>query len=159
MLPILAQEKSKTCALACLRMLLAAHGSAVQEQELEEQARIEVRGTPIDELERLARLRGLQASIETTTPEDLAQLIAEGHHAIAYIDRAIFDLTPKQRTTHRLVDSIIHCVIPVAVTDRAVICHDPLISDRTRRRSLRLWKIAHGRLGYPSVVCRGPETP
>jgi len=76
-------------------MVLAAYGLLVQESELESHARMEVRGTLIDELERLARLYGLAAAIEETSAEELRRILAEGKLPIAYIDRAVFDLTPR----------------------------------------------------------------
>src|SRR5262245_45245163 len=66
-LPLYRQEKRNTCALACLRMVLAAYRTQIEESALEAEARMEVEGTPIDELERLARLFGLTAEIQETT--------------------------------------------------------------------------------------------
>ena len=57
-LPLYAQAKRNTCALACLRMVLAAFGIDVEEGMLEDQARMEPEGTDIGELERLARNSG-----------------------------------------------------------------------------------------------------
>ena len=54
-LPLYRQEKDNTCALACLRMVLAAFGTNVRERELETRARMEPEGTLIDEVEALAR--------------------------------------------------------------------------------------------------------
>jgi hypothetical protein len=78
-------------------MVLAANGIHVEERVLESQAHMEEGGTPIDELERLARRYGLAAEIQYTTLSDLRRLLAEDRLPIAYIDRAIFDLTPRQR--------------------------------------------------------------
>ena len=52
-LPLYRQEKRNTCALACLRMVLAAYGMDVEESTLESQAHMVPDGTEIDELERL----------------------------------------------------------------------------------------------------------
>ena len=60
-LPLHRQEKRDTCALACLRMVLAAYGTDVEESTLEAQARMEPDGTDVGELERLARQFGLVA--------------------------------------------------------------------------------------------------
>jgi ABC-type bacteriocin/lantibiotic exporter with double-glycine peptidase domain len=54
-LPHYRQEKDNTCALACLRMVLAAYGRQVPESDLEAQAGMEPKGTRIDELERQTR--------------------------------------------------------------------------------------------------------
>src|SRR5258708_6842515 len=96
-LPLYAQEKRNTCALACLRMVLAAFGTDVEERALEAEAKLERRGTLIDELERLARQFNLAAEIQETTVGDLRRILDEGKLPIAYIDRALFDLTPAQR--------------------------------------------------------------
>ena len=76
-IPLYAQEKPNTCALACLRMVLAAFGRQVRESELEVRARMEPQGTPIDELERLARQLQLGAEIQVTTVEGLRQMLAQ----------------------------------------------------------------------------------
>ena len=47
--PLYRQEKHNTCALACLRMVLAICGTHVEESTLERQARMEPDGTSIDE--------------------------------------------------------------------------------------------------------------
>ena len=39
-LPLYRQEKDNTCALACLRMVLAAYGMDVEENTLESQAQV-----------------------------------------------------------------------------------------------------------------------
>lgn len=96
-LPLYGQEKPKSCALACLRMVLAAFGREVSEAEIRTVARMERRGTAIDELERVARVYGLDAQIEETTPEDLRRILSEGGLPIVYIDRGIFDLRLSER--------------------------------------------------------------
>src|SRR5260370_1389602 len=95
-IPLYRQEKGETCALACLRMVLAAFGIHVAESKLEAEASMEEGGTPIEELERIARRFGLEADIQEQTVEQLRKLLAEGKLAIAYLDRAVFDLTPRQ---------------------------------------------------------------
>jgi ABC-type bacteriocin/lantibiotic exporter with double-glycine peptidase domain len=63
-LPLYKQEKDNTCALACLRMVLAAFGTEVSEAAIEAQAAMAEKGTSIIELERLARWFGLVANIQ-----------------------------------------------------------------------------------------------
>src|SRR5712691_8239945 len=96
-LPLYRQEKDNTCALACLRMVLAAFGTKVQERALVTLARLEEQGTRIDELERLARGFRLHAEIEDISVEGLRRHLAEGKFAIAFIDRGVFELRPRQR--------------------------------------------------------------
>src|SRR5262249_47163694 len=83
-LPHYTQERHNTCALACLRMVLAAFGKHMQEGEIAAQARMEVKGTPIDVLVRLARHFGLGATIQDTTVEGLQRILAEGSLPIAF---------------------------------------------------------------------------
>jgi hypothetical protein len=73
-------------------------GTHVEERDLESQARMVLKGTPIDELERLARQLSLVAQIQETTVEGLARILGAGQLPIAFIDQAIFDLTPAERT-------------------------------------------------------------
>jgi hypothetical protein len=155
-LPLYRQEKDNTCALACLRMVLAAFGTDVDESELGIQARLEIDGTGIAELERLARLFGLIAHVQEVTVEQLRPLLAEGKLAIAYIDRAVFDLSPRERAGHPLREARIHTVIPTRVTASIVTYHDPLPPGRIIRRSMRLFRSAYERLGNHCVVCSRP---
>src|SRR4051794_2856456 len=99
-LPLYAQKKPNTCALACLRMVLAGTGTDVEERTLEADAVMEEGGTRVDELERLARRFGLAAEIQAATTRDLQRILEGGRFPIVYIDRAVFDLTPQQRRTH-----------------------------------------------------------
>ncbi len=108
-LPLYKQEKDNTCALACLRMVLA-------------------------------------------TVEDLQRILDEDKFPIAYIDRAVFDLSPAERRTHHLRDAKLHTVIPVRFTTKAVTYHDPLLPS-IRRRTIRLFHLAYSRIGGLAVVC------
>jgi hypothetical protein len=137
-IPLYRQEEGETCALACLRMVLAAFGMHVAESHLEAEASMEEGGTPIEELERIARRFGLEADIQEQTVEQIRKLLAEGKLAIAYLDRAVFDLTPRQRATHSPFDAKVHAVVPIRVTDASITFHDPL-PPRITHRSIRLF--------------------
>jgi ABC-type bacteriocin/lantibiotic exporter with double-glycine peptidase domain len=63
------QEKRNTCALACLRMVLASFGTYVEEGVLRGEAHLETDGTGIAELELLSRQFGLVANVEEATVE------------------------------------------------------------------------------------------
>jgi hypothetical protein len=154
-LGLYAQEKANTCALACLRMVLAAFGTEVEERAIEANATLERRGTLIDEVQRLARLFKPVAEIQETTVDDLRSILAEGKLPIAFIDRAIFDLNPAERSKHRFRDAKIHTVIPVHVTHTFITFHDPLVPAVTRR-TIRLFRRAYDMLGGHSVVCSKP---
>jgi predicted double-glycine peptidase len=151
-LPLYRQQKDNTCALACLRMVLAAFESGIAERTLEAEAQMEEAGTPIEELERLARQHGLEAEILETTEADLREILAQGRLPIAYLDRAIFELNPRQRAKHSLRQAKIHAVVPSRVTEASVTFHDPL-PPRVARRSVRLFRQAHVILGSYCVVC------
>jgi hypothetical protein len=154
-LPLYAQQKPNTCALACLRMVLAAFGTSVTEAAIESQARMQARGTVIDELERLARQFNLVAEIQDITVEQLAEVLATGSLPIAYIDRAVFDLPPARRAKHSLRDARIHTVIPIRVSAKSVTFHNPL-GPAITRRSIRLFREAYQKLGGRCVVCSKP---
>lgn len=155
-LPLYRQEKDNTCALACLRMVLAAHGTDVLESDLESQARMEEEGILIDELERLAREYGLVAEIQNTTVEELGHILAAGKLPIAFLDRAVFELRPRQRAKHSIRAAIIHTVIPTRVTAKSVTFHDPRPPQITRK-TMRLFRRAYLGLGGCCVVCSKPE--
>jgi hypothetical protein len=133
-------------------MVLAAYGMHVQESELAAQVEMDVKGTPIAELERLARRCGLEARIQDTTVAGLREILAEGSLPISFIDRAVFDLTPRQRARHSIRSAIIHNVIPVGVTAKSVTLHDPRQPNITRK-SIRLFRLTYEHLGGRSVVC------
>ena len=154
-LPLYKQANDNTCALACLRMVLAPFGTEIEERAIEAEATLEERGMVIDELERLARHFRLIAEIRETSVEDLRQILAAGKLPIAFIDRAVFDLSPAERTKHLLHDAKIHCVIPVRVTGGSVTFHDPQPPAVTRRM-IRLFRAAYEGLGGCSVVCSRP---
>jgi beta-phosphoglucomutase-like phosphatase (HAD superfamily) len=155
-IPLYRQEKDNTCALACLRMALAGFGTDVEEATLEAQANLEPGGTEIGELARLARQFGLAADVEEATVEQVRQLLAEGKQILAYVDRAVFDLTPAQRAKHSLRNAKLHVVVPTRVTGSSITYHDPL-PPRVTRRSLALFRSAYERLGSRCVVCAKEE--
>jgi hypothetical protein len=70
-------------------MVLAAFGTNVSEAAVASRTQSLDRGTPIDELERLARDFHLPAEIQDATVEQLRDILAEGKLPIAFIDRAI----------------------------------------------------------------------
>jgi hypothetical protein len=155
-LPHYHQEKKNTCALACLRMVLASFGTDVEEGALEVQAHMERDGTEIGELERLARQFGLVADIQEATVEQLQHLLVDGKLPIVYIDRAIFELSPRQRAEHSIRDAVIHTVIPTQITARSVTYHDPRQA-RVTRKTTGLFRHAYEVLGGRCVVCSKAE--
>jgi hypothetical protein len=137
-------------------MILAAFGTPVSERELEANAKMEEGGTPIEELQQLAQRFGLVADIQQRTVEQLRQILADGILAIAYIDRAVFDLTPRERATHSPSDAKVHAVVPIRVTNASIMFHDPL-PPRVTRRSIQRFREAHQLFDNACVVCWKPE--
>jgi hypothetical protein len=117
---------------------------------------METDGTAIAELERLARQFGLVADIEEVTMEQLGNVLADGRLPIVYIDRAIFELSPRQRAQHSIRDALIHTVIPTQITARFVTYHDPRQA-RVTRKTTGLFHRAYEALGGRCVVCSKPE--
>jgi hypothetical protein len=69
-IPHYRQQQENTCALVCLRMVLAAYGIQVTEREIEARTRLVERCVHIAELERLAHLYELEAEIWEATIND-----------------------------------------------------------------------------------------
>ena len=137
-------------------MVLASFGTNVEEGMLRGEAHMETDGTEIAELERLARQIGLVADIEEATVEQLRHLLADGKLPIVYIDRAIFELSPRQRAQHSIRDALIHTVVPTQITARFVKYHDPRQA-RVTRKTTGLFRQAYEALGGHCVVCFKPE--
>ena len=62
-LPFFPQERYDTCALACLRMILAHYDIVISEDDLVHRADMDEGGVDIEELAQLAQDFGLQAEI------------------------------------------------------------------------------------------------
>jgi ABC-type bacteriocin/lantibiotic exporter with double-glycine peptidase domain len=124
-LPLLKQEHEDSCALACLRMILAGRGTVVTEAELEQRVRQEKGGTDIEELERLAQSFGLVATCQEATPPQIRDLLHTDRDVIAYINRAVFDLRTLTTLAPALRSLRVHSVVPIRVTARHVTFHDP----------------------------------
>lgn len=150
--PLYLQERPDTCALACLRMVLAAYGTTVDEATLIGQVSIEAGGTSIEEVERLARLYGLEASITAAHVAQLRSLLQSEKLAIAYVNRRLFTRRDISNVRQSIRRALIHSVVPIRVTSRFVVFHDPLQS-RPQRRSRHRFEAAHGFMGHVCVVC------
>ena len=99
-LPFRRQEHPYSCAVACLRMLLARHGIDVGEAKLREQCRTGETGTLARNLVACAHDYGFEAEIQYLTIEELHSLLDEGVYPIAYID--MFP-TSSARYTHTVI--------------------------------------------------------
>jgi ABC-type bacteriocin/lantibiotic exporter with double-glycine peptidase domain len=123
--PLLKQEREDTCAIACLRMVLAARGTILAENELVQRARMVEGGVELQELERLARTLGLLATARAATAQQIRELLHEGSDVIAYLNRAVFDLPSLRDLRPALRAQLGHAVVPVRVTAKHVTFHDP----------------------------------
>jgi ABC-type bacteriocin/lantibiotic exporter with double-glycine peptidase domain len=138
--PFFAQEGTYTCALACLRMVLAQHDISVTEEELGHSARFEGYGIHIEEVVRLAHQFGLRAEIQGLDLAAVSGLLARGNFPIVFVDRAPID-----------GEFAIHTVIPVRVNRKSVVCLDPLFGERRIPR--KLFERASAHLDQAAVVC------
>ena len=155
-LPVYQQQKDETCALACLRMVLAARGKYVPESTIEAEARMEEGGTPIEELERVARHFELVAHIQQTTVDQLRAVLAEGKLPIVYLNRIVFELPSLRRLHRAFADPKLHAVIPTRISGRFVTFHDPL-PPRIARLSIPRFDVAQRFLQYAALVCDPPD--
>ena len=155
-LPLYGQEKDDTCALACLRMVLAAHGTDIEERVLETEARREDGGTHIEELERVARRFGLVAQIQRATAAQLRVLLAKRKLPIAYVNRVFFDVPSLKRVRSAFTHPKLHAVIPTRLSLHYITFHYPLKPARIARRSLARFDRAHRFLNYATLVCDPP---
>jgi ABC-type bacteriocin/lantibiotic exporter with double-glycine peptidase domain len=117
--PFFAQERYDTCALACLRMILAHYGREISEAELVRMTVMEEGGVDIEELSRVARRCGLLAEILSFSEEELIRLIARRRWVILYLNRWPLDRV-----------FAIHAVIPIRVTRVFLSALDPLRGER-----------------------------
>jgi ATP-binding cassette subfamily B protein RaxB len=136
--PFIAQERSDTCMLACLRMVLAHQGMDVSEAALLEQVSLTEGGTNPDQLVRLAERHGLAAAARELDLNDLKELVAQEQFPIVLLDRTILD-----------GEFAIHAVIPIRFTRHYVTVLDPLHGER--RLSLRKFAQAQRRVGWTVV--------
>jgi ABC-type bacteriocin/lantibiotic exporter with double-glycine peptidase domain len=137
--PFIAQEKSNTCALACLRMILAHRGRAVEESELTEKVAIQPDGLSPEDVAQLARQFGLPGQ---ELQLDLASLVAEvqgRRFPIVILYRLLLD-----------GKDAVHAVIPIRFTRHYVMVLDPLRG--LRRISIRKFEAARRRIGQWVVV-------
>jgi hypothetical protein len=125
-LPLLKQEREDTCAIACLRMILAGRGTLVTERELVLRTQMEEGGVDLEELERLARTLGLIATAREATARQIREHLRAGSDVIAYINRSVFDLSRLTDLTPALRSRRIHAVAPIHATARQITFHDPL---------------------------------
>jgi ABC-type bacteriocin/lantibiotic exporter with double-glycine peptidase domain len=107
--PFVAQERPDSCAVACLRMLLAHRGKEVSEAELVRQTTLDEGGLTPAELAVLCRACGLTVQERILDDDELVQLVMHGGFPIVYLYRKLLDG----------VDNV-HAVIPIGFSRRFV---------------------------------------
>jgi ABC-type bacteriocin/lantibiotic exporter with double-glycine peptidase domain len=142
--PFIGQERSETCMLACLRMLLAYQGKDVSEATLLAQASLEEGGIDPDQLAALAVNYELKAEARQIDLDEIADLVRENRFPIVLVDRSFLD-----------GEFTIHAVIPVQFSRHYVTVLDPLRGQR--RISKRKFALAHRRVDRWTVVWSGEE--
>ena len=140
--PFFPQERYDTCALACLRMILAHHAVKVSEEELVRSAAMDEGGVDIEELARLARRFDVPAEVRPILLDEIAELQTHNRWAIVYLNRLPLDHVFS-----------VHAVIPLRVTTHFVTILDPRVGER--RLSRRKFEAARRYLSFYSVIC-GP---
>jgi ABC-type bacteriocin/lantibiotic exporter with double-glycine peptidase domain len=135
------QERNNTCALACLRMVLAHNGITVTENELVGGTAIEQEGVAFEEVVRLARRYHLSADIQRLDLDGITKLLDQKGLAIVFVDRGVINGV-----------SAIHAVIPIRVSQRYVTFLDPLQGER--RVARKRFDAAWGNLKHLCIVCR-----
>jgi hypothetical protein len=137
-------------------MVLSARGTYLEESAIEAEARMAPGGTPIEELERLARHFRLIAHVEEATIDRLRAVLAEGNLPIVYLNRTVFELPSLRRLRPALINPKLHSVIPTSISGRFVTFHDPL-PPRIARRSIQRFDRAQSFLHYAALVCEQLE--
>lgn len=117
--PFVAQERPDSCAIACLRMLLAQKGVDISEDELVRQARLNEGGLNPEEIAALARANGLPSRERMIDDAELAQLVEHGRYPIVILCRRFLD-----------GEDNVHAVIPIGFAKQYVTLLDPLCGKR-----------------------------
>jgi ABC-type bacteriocin/lantibiotic exporter with double-glycine peptidase domain len=117
--PFVKQERTDTCAVACLRIVLAFLGQEVTEAEIIPLTDFQEGGLTPPEVSRLARHHGLRATEAQPNLSDLTELVNQKRYPIVFLFRRPIDG----------VDST-HAVIPLRLSRRSVTFLDPLRGKR-----------------------------
>jgi ABC-type bacteriocin/lantibiotic exporter with double-glycine peptidase domain len=140
-LPFFAQEHPDTCALACLRMILAFLGTTVTEAQLVQAAQLEAGGVNPDELTRLAQHFGLKAEARQLDLGGIDDLLAQQQFPLVFVYRLPLDRVPSG-----------HAVVVTRVSAQFVTCLDPLRG--VRRISKKKFAEAQRLMDHWVVACQ-----
>jgi ABC-type bacteriocin/lantibiotic exporter with double-glycine peptidase domain len=135
-LPFRRQEQPYSCTVACLRMLLAHHGTEIDESTLRQRCKTGELGTYARDILGCARELGFAASIEHLSLERLRLLVDQGIFPIAYIN-----MFPTSRIPYT------HTVIVEAYEADRLLVVDPYVGPWEIQVSdfLEAWEI-HGNM-------------
>src|SRR5215467_4958245 len=89
--PFVEQERPDSCAIACLRMILAQQGELISEAEIVELTDLKDGGLTPAEVSRLARRLGLSAIEQQVDQTELLELIDGGRNPIGFLFRGPLD--------------------------------------------------------------------
>jgi ABC-type bacteriocin/lantibiotic exporter with double-glycine peptidase domain len=137
--PFIGQESSDTCAIACLRMILAHRSKEVKEAELVKAAGMEPGGLNPEELARICRVCELGAMEKQLDQEGLFDLIQREQFPIVFLHRRPLDRIEAA-----------HAVIPISFSRHYVHFLDPLRGKR--RTTIRKFEQARRLVGQWVVV-------
>src|SRR5438094_4753203 len=134
-----AQEQSDSCAIACLRMILAAQGIERTEQELIDEAGMTPGGLDPEECAWLAQRYGLRATEQQLDRRVLFDLIDSYRFPIVFLHRRPIDQ-----------ENEVHAVVAVRTSGHYVTFLDPLRGQR--RVTIRKFEQARRLIGQWVIV-------
>ena len=142
--PFVKQERPDTCAIACLRMILAYQGLPRSEADVVQSTGMQPSGLDPERLAQLTQRYGLHAVEQQLDPEALFDLIRRQRFPIVFLYR-------------RLINGVGegHAVIPVRLSRQYVTFLDPLRGER--RVTIRKFEEARRLVGQWVVVWEQPK--
>lgn len=144
--PFYPQETDFSCAVACLRMVLARFGVHRPEAELREMCDCTIFGTTALGLVRTARNLGFDDSRKhTLTLTDVKELTQQGHFPIVYVVLAREGLAPD-----------VHSLVVVSITESEIGVLDPKRGALTLpiEEFIEMWSSLNN---LAIVIARSPE--
>ena len=141
--PFVRQERPDTCAIACLRMILAYQGRASTEADVVQSAAMQPSGIDPEGLAQLAQRYGVRAVEQQLDWEALFDLIRQQRFPIVFLYR-------------RLINGVGEgpAVIPVRLSRQYVTFLDPLRGER--RVTIQKFEEARRLIGQWVVVWEQP---
>lgn len=151
--PLFRQRRSDTCALACLRMILAHYDINIPEKKLAQRVSMQRGGVAIEEVANLASQFGLEAKLARLKLKGIRRRLAHEVFPIVYLNRIHFRRGSPVSRGIALRRCVVHAVIPISISDQFVTFNDPRLR-RRRRISRQKFDAAQRDLSYWCVVCK-----